>query len=164
MNRYVFYTYNILKRKISITSKMFYFMDTPVLMCVTDKRLAIRSLPACSITKFKSLTDGNSNNSNSDISNYQIQIRSASVDFIHFAFGVEVTDDERDQFESIIRELRSSTVSPLDVFAFRQCPATLKYTTFRIKPKSNVKGIRDQRITIGGSTLDCKHWFWVEIH
>ena len=114
-------------------------------MCVTDERLAIRSLPACSITKFKSLTDGNSNNSNSDISNYQIQIRSASVDFIHFAFGVEVTDDERDQFESIIRELRSSTVSPLDVFAFRQCPATLKYTTFRIKPKSNVKGIRDPR-------------------
>ena len=49
-------------------------------------RLVIRSLPACSITKFKSLTD---NNSNSEISNFQIQIRSASVDFIHFAFGIE---------------------------------------------------------------------------
>ena len=30
MYRYVFYTYIFLERKISITSKMFYFLDTPV--------------------------------------------------------------------------------------------------------------------------------------
>ena len=30
MYRYVFYTYIFLERKIPITSKMFYFLDTPV--------------------------------------------------------------------------------------------------------------------------------------
>ena len=35
MYRYVFYTYIFVKRKISITSKMFYFLDTPV-SCILE--------------------------------------------------------------------------------------------------------------------------------
>ena len=77
---------------------------------------------------------------------YNLQVRSATCEFLHVVFNIEVSDDERDQFYSAINSQRFQhpNPSPLNVFAFAQTGKTInKNFQFKTKNKTyqHVKGM-----------------------
>ena len=74
----------------------------------------------------------------SEASNYNLQVRSATCEFLHVVFNIEVGDDERDQFNAALNTHRfPANQSPLDVFAISQTSGKTINKNIQFKPKHN---------------------------
>ena len=75
-------------------------------------------------------------------SQYHYQVRSGTGDFLHFAFSKEVTEVERDRFDSQLRLARFPVShSPLDVFAFSSNNSLKTLVNFKYKSKTKTFGV-----------------------